>query len=250
MEERTLSLREKLKALEELQQIDLDAGGLQGEMESVPLRKAEIQSAVAAAQRAYQAEKIRLEDNERERRQIESLLAMERDKVKKWEGRLGEIKTPREYAALSREIDIARKTNESQSEQLKQLASAASALQQGLDVSADALSEREMAAKDELDGLGRREKEYMARLDELKARREDAARRVDPALLSRYENIKRRRAGIAVAPVVGNTCRGCNRNIPPQLGLVLQRADSVETCPNCNRIIYSAEAVNPPAATA
>ena len=49
--------------------------------------------------------------------------------------------------------------------------------------------------------------------------------------------------------MVGHTCRGCNRNIPPQLSIVLQRADSVETCPNCNRIIYSAEAVNPPAAT-
>ncbi len=250
-EERTLSLREKLKALEELQQIDLDAGGVRGEMEGIPLRRAEIQAAVGAAQRSYQAEKTRLEENERERRQIESLLAMERDKVKKWEGRLGEIKTPRESAALSREIDIAQKTNESQSEQLKQLAATAAELQKALDANADALSEREMAAKDDLDALDRREGEFAARLRELEARREEAARKVEPALLSRYENIKRRRAGIAVAPVVGNTCRGCNRNIPPQLGIVLQRADSVETCPNCNRIIYSAAAVNPPpAATA
>jgi predicted nucleic acid-binding Zn-ribbon protein len=49
--------------------------------------------------------------------------------------------------------------------------------------------------------------------------------------------------------VVGNTCRGCNRHIPPQLNIVLQRANSVETCPNCHRIIYSAEALNAPAAT-
>ena len=245
-----MSLREKLKALEELQQIDLEAGGVDGEKDGIPMRRAEIQVAVAAAQKAYLAEKSRLEDNERERRQIESLLGMERDKVKKWEGRLGDIKTPREYAALSREIDIARKTNESQSEQLKQLAASAAELQRSLETSAESLSEREMAAKEDLDALTRREAEFGARLRELQARREEAARKVDPALLSRYENIKRRRAGIAVAPVVGNTCRGCNRNIPPQLSIVLQRADSVETCPNCNRIIYSAEAVNPPAATA
>ena len=103
-----MSLREKLKALEELQQIDLDAGGVRGETEGVPGRQAEIEAAVAAAKKAYEAEKTRLEDNERERRQIEALLQMERDKVKKWEGRLGDIKTPREYAALSREIDIGR----------------------------------------------------------------------------------------------------------------------------------------------
>ena len=245
------SLREKLKALEELQQIDLDSTAVRAEAEAIPQRRAEIEAAVAIAKRAYEAERTRLDDNERERRQVESLLSMERDKVKKWEGRLGEIRTPREYAALSREIDIAKKTNDSQSEQIKVLAGAAADLKTALEASADALSEREMAAQDELAALTRRAGEYEQRLGELEARRAEAARKVDPALLARYENIKRRRAGIAVAPVVGNTCRGCNRNIPPQLGIVLQRADSVETCPNCARIIYSAQAVNPPpAATA
>ena len=52
---------------------------------------------------------------------------------------------------------------------------------------------------------------------------------------------------MAIAPIVGMTCRGCNRNIPPQLAITLQRANSIETCPSCHRIIYSAEAVNPPA---
>ena len=245
-----MSLREKLKALEELQQIDLDAGGLRGEADTIPARRAEIEAGVAAARKAYETEKARLEDNERERRQVESLLAMERDKVKKWEGRLGEIKTPREYAALSREIDIAKKTNESQSEQLKVLAAAAGELKKGLDSAADALSERELGAQDELAALDKRGADYASKLCELDGRRGEASKKVDPALLSRYENIKRRRAGVAVAPVVGSTCRGCNRHIPPQLSIVLQRADSVETCPNCNRIIYSAEAVSPPAATA
>jgi uncharacterized protein len=245
-----LSLREKLKALEELQQIDLETTGVRGEAQGVPLRRAEIEAALVVAKKAYEAEQSRLEDNERERRQIETLLGMERDKVRKWEGRLGEIKTPREYAALSREIDIAKKTNDSQSENLKQLANVAIEMRKGLETSAEALSEKEMAAQEELEALARREAEFAGRLRDLEARRAEAAKKVDPALLSRYENIKRKRAGVAVCPVIGNTCRGCNRNIPPQLGIILRRADSVESCPNCNRIIYSAEAVNPPAATA
>jgi predicted nucleic acid-binding Zn-ribbon protein len=244
------SLREKLRALEELQQVDLDAGGLRAEAEALPARRAEIEAGVAAAKKAYDAEKSRLEDNERERRQVETLLSMERDKVKKWEGRLGEIRTPREYAALSREIDIAKKTNDTQSENLRTLGAGAADLAKGVETAAEALSEREMAAQDDLQALEQRAAEYAAKLKELEARRAEAAKLVDPGLLARYENIKKRRAGIAVCAVVGNTCRGCNRNIPPQLSIVLQRADSVETCPNCNRIIYSAEAVNPPPAEA
>jgi predicted nucleic acid-binding Zn-ribbon protein len=244
-----LSLRDKLKALEELQQVDLDAGALGAEAEQIPRRRAEIDAGLAAAQRVYDVEKKRLDDNERERRGVEQLLQMERDKVKKWEGRLGEIRTPREYAALNREIDIARKTNETQSEQLKALAATAAEMQKTLEASAEALTEREMAAEQEAKELAAREAEYGKKRAELEARRAEASRRVDPKLLARYEAIKKRRAGVAVAAVTGRTCRGCNRNIPPQLYIVLQRAESIETCPNCHRIIYSAEAVNPAAGT-
>ena len=218
------SLREKLKALEELQQIDLETNDVRSELEAIPPRRAELEEKIRDARRLYDEEKGRLETNERERRQLETLLGMERDKVKKWEGRLGEIRTPREYAALSREIDIARKSNDTQSEQLKAL-----------------------AAQGGLKQLEERDAEVEKRLKQLEAKRSEAVRAVEPSLLSKYENIRRRRAGVALAPVVGMTCKGCNRNVPPQLAITLQRADSIETCPNCHRIIYAAEALNPPA---
>jgi predicted nucleic acid-binding Zn-ribbon protein len=244
-----LSLREKLKALEELQQIDLDLGEARARLAEIPARRAKVDQAVAVARKAYDEEKARLDANERERRQIESLLGMERDKVKKWEGRLGEIRTPREYAALSREIDIAKKSNDTQSEQVRTLAAAAAELAKVVDEKGEALSEREMAAQAELAEIDKAHASEEERIAALEARRAESAKAVDPGLLGKYENIKKRRAGIAVAPVVGMTCKGCHRNIPPQLAITLQRANSIETCPNCHRIIYSAEAVNPPAAS-
>jgi uncharacterized protein len=244
-----LSLRDKLKALEELQQIDLDAGALEAEAAKIPRRREALEAGLSAARKVYEGEKARIDGNEREKRGAEQLLMMERDKVKKWEGRLGEIRTPREYAALSREIDIARKTNETQTETLKALNAQGVELAAALEAAADALSEKEMAAEAELAALEALAAEQAARLAELAARRAEAVSRVEPALLARYENIRKRRAGIAVAAVVGQTCRGCNRNIPPQLFIVLQRAETIETCPNCNRIIYSSDAVNPPAAS-
>jgi predicted nucleic acid-binding Zn-ribbon protein len=242
-----LSLRDKLKALEELQQIDLELHEVGTELDGLPARRAAVEARVVEARRAYDDDKARMEGNERERRGLEQLLAMERDKVKKWEGRLGEIKTPREYAALSREIDIAKKTNDGQSEQIRTLVAQATEIRAALDAKEEALAEREEAAQADREALKKRTAELEEKARALEARRGDAAKRVDPGLLSKYENIKRRRAGIAVSPVVGMTCTGCHRNIPPQLAIVLQRADSIETCPNCHRIIYSSEAVNPPA---
>lgn len=242
-----MSLREKLKALEELQQIDLEANEVSGTLSAIPAKRTAVEAAIVEARRAYDEEKQRLDGNERERRQLDSLLGMERDKVKKWEGRLGEIRTPREYAALSREIDIAKKSNETQGEQVKALTAQAGEIRKALDARAETLSERELAAQGELEELAQATAAAEQKLRELEARRAEAAKRVDPGLLGKYENIKKRRAGIAVAPVVGMTCKGCHRNIPPQLAITLQRANSIETCPNCHRIIYSADAVNPPA---
>ena len=242
-----MSLREKLKALEELQQIDLEANEVKAELDALPARRAEAEAAVTAARRAWEEDKARLEGNERERRQLESLLGMERDKVKKWEGRLGEIKTPREYAALSREIEIAKKTNEGQSEQVRELTAQAAELKRTVDAKEEELSEREAAAQASVEELDKKRAAADEKMRALDARRTAAVKQVDPGLLAKYENIKRRRAGVAIAPVVGMTCKGCHRNIPPQLAITLQRANSIETCPNCHRIIYSAEAVNPPA---
>jgi len=241
------SLREKLKALEELQQIDLELHEVTTGLAALPGRRAQVEAKVVEARKAYDDQKARIEANERERRQIDLLLTMERDKVKKWEGRLGEIKTPREYAALSREIDIAKKTNDSQSEQAKALLEAHAALRVELEARGESLADADDAAEAGLTEVDRTRKEGEAKVASLNARRAEAAKLVDPGLLGKYENIKRKRAGVAVSPVVGSTCKGCHRNIPPQLSIVLQRADSIETCPNCHRIIYSADAVNPPA---
>lgn len=240
-----MSLREKLRSLEELQQVDLELGALRAEAEAVPRRRAEIEAMVAEVRRAWEAEQDRLAANERERRSQEQVVAMERDKVKKWEGRLAEIRTPREYAALSREIDIAKKTNESVGEQIKQLAAQAEEIQKVADQLQEKLDEREAGAQEELELLANREAEFGGKVTALETRRSELAAKVEPALLGRYENIRRRRGGVAVTQVVGNTCRGCNRHIPPQMAIVLARANSIENCPNCNRIIYVAEAVSP-----
>jgi hypothetical protein len=241
------SLREKLRALEELQQIDLESHEVRAGLDGIPARRATLDAKVLDTRRAYDEHKARLDSNERERRQIDTLLAMERDKVKKWEGRLGEIRTPREYAALSREIDIAKKTNDTQAQQAKDLVTAAGELAKALETRGEALADAEDATQAARAELDRQQAELEGRLAALAKRRAEASGLVEPGLLGKYENIKRRRAGVAVAPVVGSTCKGCHRNIPPQLSIVLQRADSIETCPNCHRIIYSADAVNPPA---
>ena len=55
------SLREKLKALEELQQIDIESHELRQALAALPARRATVEARVLEARKAYDAEKARLE---------------------------------------------------------------------------------------------------------------------------------------------------------------------------------------------
>ena len=63
----------------------------------------------------------------------------------------------------------------------------------------------------------------------------------DKSLVNKYERIRKQRGGVAVVAVVAGTCKGCQRNIPPQMANNLLTSNEILSCPNCHRFIYAAE---------
>ncbi len=234
--------RDKLRALEELQKVDLQIRDLALQAEKHPARLKQIESERNQARAAVDAHRGRLADNERARRQNEQLLQLERDKVRKWESRLSELKTAREYAALARELDIAKKTNQGAEEEIRRLSGEYEELKKGITELEDALAEKELVVESEgkqiqdvLSGL-------QGQMQQLDTERNQVAKGVDRSLLGKYERIRKQRAGLAVVAVVGMTCKGCQRNIPPQMANDLRTGSEILTCPNCHRFIYPADA--------
>ena len=233
--------REKLKALEELQKVDLKIRDLSAEAEQHPTRLKQIESERNQAKAALDGTRGRLADNERGRRQNEQLLQLEKEKVRKWETRLNELKTPREYAALARELDIARKTNQTAEEEIRRLAGEYDELRKSVAAAEQVLGEKEAVVaregreiQDVLDGV-------QGRMNELETERNRLVELCDKSLVNKYERIRKQRGGIAVAAVVAGTCKGCQRNIPPQMANNLLTGSDILICPNCHRFIYAAE---------
>ena len=233
--------REKLKALEELQQVDLKIRDLSTEAEKHPARLRQIEAERNQARANLDAMRGRIADNERARRQNEQLLQLEKEKVRKWESRLNELKTPREYAALARELDIAKKTNQTADEEIKRLALEYGELKKQVEAAEQALAEKEAVVAREgaeiktvLEGL-------QGRMTSLEAERKRLLELCDRSLVNKYERIRKQRGGLAVVAVVGGTCKGCQRNIPPQMANNLITGNEILTCPNCHRFIYAAE---------
>jgi uncharacterized protein len=233
--------RDKLRDLEELQKVDLRIRDLAQQAEKHPARLKQIEAERNQARTAVDAQRGRLADNERARRQNEQLLQLEKEKVRKWEARLSELKTPREYAALARELDIAKKTNQTADEEIKRLAGEYEEIRKGLGALEAMLGEKEAVVQSE----GKEIQEILGGLQgqmtELDKERAAMVARCDRALVSKYERIRKQRGGVAVVPVVGMTCKGCQRNLPPQMANNLRTGSEILTCPNCHRFIYPAD---------
>ncbi len=236
-------MREKLKALAELQKVDLEVAALRKAADVHPKQIAELERELGAARSAIEAERSRVADIERQKTQLEQNITEEKDKVKKWEARLAEQRSTREYSALAREIDIAKKANLTMADELVELA-------KSLGVAREAVKGKEAEFATRQTQLSGRMTELRARLAEaegqvkaLEGRRSGVAAGVDSNLLRRYESIRKKKLPALVGVMAGGTCQGCNMNVPPQLYNNLRTSLGTDVCPSCNRIIYAVEAL-------
>jgi len=236
-------------ALAELQKLDLETAALRKAAEVYPKQMTELERELSAARGAVEAERARLLDVERQRRTLEQNIADEKEKVRKWEGRLAEQRSTREYAALAREIDIAKKANLTMAEELLELGKGMAALRETVKQKEQEHQARADQVAGQLVELRRQSDSFTAQVKGLDGRRTAAAARVHPPLLQRYEAVRRRRMP-ALVTVVGGTCQGCNMSVPPQLYNTLKTTLGTDLCPSCHRIICAPEAIEPPAPAA
>ena len=236
-------MREKLLALVALQKVDLEIAALKKSAETYPKQIGELEKELGSARSAMEAERTRLDDIERQRSNLELTIQDEKDKVKKWESRLTEQRSTREYSALAREIDIAKKSNLSMADELIELGKTQS-------------TQRETVKSKDTEFLGR-QKELAAKMGELRgklteteagvkqleSKRADAAKGVDEPLLRRYDHIRKKRMPAMAALVAPGTCTGCRMNVPPQMYNTLRTTLGYDVCPSCQRIIHAAEAL-------
>jgi predicted nucleic acid-binding Zn-ribbon protein len=155
--------------------------------------------------------------------------------------KLMNVQTNREYQSLLREIEEAKKTNNSREEEVVRLMEQAEADQKTI-VDGLALCEEE---EDQLGTISKqiaaKAKEMAANKAKIEKERDDKAKKISVAHLKKYELLRAKRNGVAVVGVANGVCQGCYMNIPPQLYNDLLRDQDLLSCPTCNRMLYNKE---------
>ena len=234
----TIVSKEQMCTLIDLQQIESEAyrinkiiGAVDSKIQALDSQLKTFTASLAEKEKHLSAIKEKYRIYEAEFKEKE-------ERIKKSRETLKIVKTNKEYQVLLREIDENVKHN-SQIEELlihdleiiekeeQEIASDKAALMQ--------LESQIEGQKMDIRNECTEEREELVRIDE---KRKDISTRIDPKLLTLFNRTLKASGGLAVAPVVNCTCKGCNINIPPQKFIEIQQGETLYFCQQCHRILY------------
>ncbi len=228
----------ELSKLIEVQELDKVMQEVVEELELLP---GELKTAEAALEdlKAQQAAGLQeLEGLQKQRRDTEAETLEMEDGIKKSRGRLMEIKSNIEYKAMLKEIAFKEDQRDHRETRMLEL-------MEQMESQKRALAEIEAQIKERQDDLAQRSaavaaavKKLAERQAGLEVQRKKLRKGVPVQLLKRYEFIRQRRNGTAIAPVQEGVCFGCHMNILPQQFIDLQKGIEILQCPHCQRILY------------
>jgi hypothetical protein len=230
-------LKEQIRLLEELQEIDSQMDVHEGDISRLPLEIQEIAKNLVVLRRDISDADAKSSSVEKELRKREQELVLEQEKIKRSERRLLSIKNQKEYNALSREVKLGKKVAAEIEEAILEFMGELETVKKTKERKEKEYADCEaalLAKKTEAEQITAKAE---AALVSLKAERGKVIAQVDSDFLKKYGTLKKAR-GKAVAEMQSGTCTGCNMAIPPQLNIRVLKQEEMITCPNCHRILY------------
>ena len=229
---------ESFKLILAIQSIDTRRDEIKRETERIPKEIQRLRDDLDLLKESMEQSRTDLEELKKSRLSFEGELDEIEAKLKKSKTRLNDVKSNKEYQAVLKEID-----------ELRALAS------QKEEVVITWMEDIEIQEKEYTDDTVRWEKslgeydkeekkasqimeELQKEVDSLTDRRRTLSEKANKDLLSRYEALRANLRNQVVVPAIDAICQGCHLGIPPQQYNNLIKGDSLESCPNCNRIIY------------
>jgi len=231
-------LREEMERLVALQTVDLKIQEMEKVKEEIPQRLAFLEGEFTKEEEKLKAERSGLEKLQKDRRQKEKDLEEEIDRVKKAEARVFEIKTNKEYQAVLKEIETAKKLNRQREEEILGILERFEEMQTQLGQHEKILEAKRKEYQREVAELKQKAASFEAEMADEMRQRQAQEKKIPQELLSKYRMLSEKRQGVAVARVINGVCQACNMNLRPQLYIELQKQDSLIACPNCNRILF------------
>lgn len=230
-------MKDTLDILFRLQMLDDETDALEKEKATIPGDMEGVDAKLEEMEKAIQIIKGESTDLAKLRDEKENDLRAIGDQINKFQGQLYQVKTNREYESLQHEIDALKEKSSQVEDAILELLEKMEKLSATVVEEESKLSEFRREADREKTELSTREEELSDRIAIKYDERKRLVVNLDDSLVARYDRIRERKAGLAVAAVQNGACGGCYRRIPPQEIQELKKMQRIIACEGCGRII-------------
>lgn len=236
------SIEEKLAAVLSLQKIDSKIDELQTLKGELPMEVKDLEDDVEGLQ-------TRINNVEQEIKTINDYVTSRRDAkkdaealIEKYEKQQDNVKNSREFEALTKEVEMQNLEIRLVDKNVKD---AQVELQERENIKLQ--NNNLLEAKREM--LEQKQRELSKIIAETEAeevvlnkRSEEAKEKVDARLFEAYERIRKSyKNGLAVVPVLRDSCGGCFNVIPPQRQTEIMQRKKIIVCEHCGRVLVDSD---------
>lgn len=224
--------------LKELQELDQELNRIGQDQSKLEAERQGIDAEVVRIREMVESLKDSIAEIEGQQGQLRLALDQEQANVEKSEGRLPEIKTQKEYLAVLKEIDTAKKLARDLTEQIEAKDTEISVLQEEVSEKQQNLEALEGQTAGRCKEIDQAIESFEASRKSLSEQRDSQIKPLPRNLQRNYRLLMERRAGVAVVEARNGTCLGCNMHLPPQLFNSLFLSQEIKTCPHCSRLLF------------
>ena len=231
----------QIAQLVELQTIDLEIDTIDNEIKTEQNGLDERITALANREELITQLTSKISGLDTEKRTLEAEAADKLDHVRDRQSKMMQVQTGREQTALLKEIEDGKKSVKELEEKAIAVMEEAEGLKSQIEEETNLLNGEKQLVEEEkekvkvaIDKINKGKKSK----DTERAKQAD---QVEKRLLKKYNTLRSRRNGLAVANVLNGVCQGCFMALPPQQYNLLLKGDKMLDCPSCQRIIYHEE---------
>lgn len=233
-----LNLKEQIRKLVDLQQVDTQIFQLDSEKQKKPGEIKTLEFLFEEKKKSLSALEKTMLDLLKEKKDKELDLASKEENIKKLQTQLYQLKTNKEYTAMLNEIEGVKADVSLLEDQLLEKLDKIDQTKAKIEKEKHTLTEEEKRFNEEKNKIQLRLKEIDDSLAQLDAQRKTISAEVDKKILSRYERILEGRDSLAIVKVVDQACKGCNMSVPPQMINLIKMYERIVSCEVCQRILY------------
>ncbi len=221
-----------------LQRLDSAAEAARKKLADEPEHDKALDARLETAKLHVATAKAKLAENKNARGAIEKDLALHQGRLSKYREQAMAVKTNQEYHAIQHEIAHAQGEIKTHEDRMLERMLEADDLTATIKKAETDLAAEQKAIEADRKAMKAEHGDLQTTLERITAERAQIIGALDKQVLLIFEQVSRKRNGVAVAEAKDGICTICHVRLRPQVFNTVRRNEEIVQCDSCNRILF------------